>query len=80
MASDGGYFTTFEESKVATVATVITVVCAASFLLGPIIALYYVQNSTAKLAMVVVLTTLFAAVLTLITTARRAEIFGATAA
>ncbi|KAI8168010.1 hypothetical protein K4K49_003926 [Colletotrichum sp. SAR 10_70] len=50
------------------------------FLLGPIMALNFVQNRTPKLTLISVFAILFASNIGLITTAKRAEIFAATAA
>ncbi|KAI7778758.1 hypothetical protein LA080_001825 [Diaporthe eres] len=78
--SDGNYSSRFSESTVNMIVTLVTISAAASFLLGPILGLYFLRNAAAKLAMVVLFTSLFAVKLSLITSARRAEIFAATAA
>ena len=57
-----------------------TVVVTAVFLFGSIIGFYLASGAVVKLIMIAVFTALFAASLGLITNARRAEIFGATAA
>ncbi|KAL3292575.1 hypothetical protein RB213_014224 [Colletotrichum asianum] len=58
----------------------VTLVTAVIFLLGPIIALNFVQKRTPKLVLISVFAILFASNIGLITTAKRAEIFAATAA
>lgn len=62
------------------IVTLVTISAAASFLLGPILGLYFLRNAAAKLAMVVLFTSIFAVIISLITSARRPEIFAATAA
>lgn len=60
-----------------------TIIAAASFLLGPILGLYFLSSTryaSARLAMVVVFTAAFAVLLSVVTSAKRSEIFGATAA
>ncbi|KAK2603127.1 hypothetical protein N8I77_009607 [Diaporthe amygdali] len=79
-ASDGNYYSRLDESKVTTIVQVVTISAAALFLLGPILGLYFLRNAGAKLGVVVVFTAIFAVVLNLITSARRAESFAATAA
>jgi hypothetical protein len=58
----------------------VTIIIAAVFLIGTIVGFYFVQNPAVKLAMIAAFTTAFAGSLGLITTARRVEIFAATAA
>lgn len=79
-AADGSQYGRFNESTVATIVTIVTLFTAASFLLGPILGLYFLRNPAAKLVIVVIFTAAFAIMMSLITNARRAEIFGATAA
>ncbi|KAK5662246.1 hypothetical protein OQA88_8151 [Cercophora sp. LCS_1] len=64
---------------IAAVAAINTVI-AAILLIGPILGLYYAQGDKSKLVMMAAFTAVFAASVGLITNARRAEIFGATAA
>jgi hypothetical protein len=52
---------------------------ATVFLVGPILALYFVQRAPGRLALIAVFTAGFAASVALITSARRAEIFFGTA-
>lgn len=77
---NGAYFGSFNESTVTTIVIVTTISAAASFLLGPILGLYFLKSAAAKLAMVIVFTAIFSVIVSLVTNARRAEIFGATAA
>ncbi|KAI0147209.1 hypothetical protein GGR57DRAFT_505948 [Xylariaceae sp. FL1272] len=69
----------FQESSVTRLVNIATTVVAAIFLIGPILALYFVQSSAAKLALIAVFTAGFALSVTAITNARRAEIFAGTA-
>ena len=62
-----------------TVAAISTIISAA-LLIGAIISLYAVTNPKAKLGMVAGYTVIFALGIALLTNARRAEVFGATAA
>jgi len=55
-------------------------VVAAVLLVGSIVGLYFVTSDAAKLGMVAVFTAAFAVSVGLMTNARRAEIFAATAA
>ncbi|KAJ1326966.1 DUF6594 domain-containing protein [Microdochium nivale] len=69
----------FEERKIARTVTFLTVVIAAIFLIGPILALYFTPPDWERLLIIVVFTAGFAASIALITSAQRAEIFVATA-
>ena len=73
-------FGRFNEASINMTVNVITIILAAVFLFGSIIGFYFVRGAVVKLVMIAVFTALFAASLGLITNARRAEIFGATAA
>lgn len=70
----------FNESSISKAVALITIFVAAIVLIGPITSLYYVTNDAAKLGLVTGFTALFALSVGLMTNARRAEIFGATAA
>ncbi|KAI2616358.1 hypothetical protein GGR54DRAFT_243778 [Hypoxylon sp. NC1633] len=69
----------FDESRITKWVNVITILVAAIFLIGPILALYYAPNLPAKLTLIAVFTAGFAASIALITNARRPEIFAGTA-
>ncbi|KAI1120287.1 hypothetical protein F5Y10DRAFT_258740 [Nemania abortiva] len=69
----------FNEQKIVLRVNIITIIVAIVFLIGPILALYFVQNAPAKLVLIVVFTAGFAASVALITNARRAEVFFGTA-
>lgn len=56
------------------------VVLAASLLEGAIVSLYMITNPNIQLGLIALFTSLFAATLALLTNARLAEMFGATAA
>lgn len=58
----------------------ISISIAAILLVGSITSLYFVNNDGAKLGMIAAFTAAFAASIGAMTNARRAEIFGATAA
>jgi len=70
----------FEERHIKRTVAIISVIVAWLLLLSPITALYLVQIPKAKLAMIHVFTIIFALSVALITNARRAELFAATAA
>ncbi|KAI0199363.1 hypothetical protein F4808DRAFT_432871 [Astrocystis sublimbata] len=69
----------FDEHRVVFWVNIITIIVAIIFLIGPILALYFVQSATAKLVLITVFTAGFAASVALITNARRAEVFFGTA-
>ena len=62
------------------VVTFINTVMAAILLIGAIVGLYFVTAPAKRLAMVAVYTTCFAVSVWIMTNARRAELFAATAA
>ncbi|KAH8885875.1 hypothetical protein GQ53DRAFT_658951 [Thozetella sp. PMI_491] len=70
----------FEDSSISLAVSAITIVVAAIFLIGSITGFYFVSNDVAKLAMIAAFTTAFALCISVMTNARRAEIFAATAA
>ncbi|KAI0102158.1 hypothetical protein GGR51DRAFT_562829 [Nemania sp. FL0031] len=70
----------FNERSVSLATSVITIVVAAFLLIGSITGFYFVQSDIVKLALIAAFTSVFALSLVLITNARRAEIFAATAA
>ncbi|KAK2760547.1 hypothetical protein CKAH01_05233 [Colletotrichum kahawae] len=81
ISADGvNYFARFNQRSITVTVNLVTLVTAVIFLLGPMIALNFVQNRTPKLALISVFAILFASNIGLITTAKRAEIFAATAA
>ncbi|KAF4815483.1 hypothetical protein CGCTS75_v013037 [Colletotrichum tropicale] len=81
ISGDGvNYFARFNQRSITVTVNLVTLVTAVIFLLGPIIALNFVQKRTPKLTLISVFAILFASNIGLITTAKRAEIFAATAA
>jgi hypothetical protein len=72
--------TVYKGQHVARTVAAISILCAAVLLAVAIVSLYIVNNPTAKLGMVAAYTVLFALSIALLTNARRAEIYGATAA
>ncbi|KAK3325064.1 hypothetical protein B0H66DRAFT_599251 [Apodospora peruviana] len=76
----GGQIARFEESAIAKTANIVTVLVAAIFLIGSILAFHYARGDALKLSMIAAFTIGFSASIGLITNARRAEVFAATAA
>lgn len=74
------HFARFSERSIAVAVNLVTVGVAAVFLTGPILGLKFARDPTAKLVMISFFMTAFALSIGLITTAKRAEIFAATAA
>lgn len=70
----------FLESRVKWAVLVITTVLAAILLIGAIAGLYFLERPESKLGMIAGLTTLFAAGVGCLTSAKRHEIFAASAA
>ena len=66
--------------RVALIVGIISVLISAALLVGAIMTLHFVKPIGARLGLVGVFTTLFAASITLLTHARRVEVYGATAA
>jgi predicted anti-sigma-YlaC factor YlaD len=66
--------------RVAFIVGLLGIIVSAALLVGAIMALHFVKPMGIKLGLVGVFTTLFAASLTLLTHARRIEVYGATAA
>ncbi|OQV01078.1 hypothetical protein CLAIMM_06489 [Cladophialophora immunda] len=66
--------------RIALVVGIINVLLAAAFLFGAIYNLYYVEQEKIKLGLIAGYTTAFALCISLVTNARRSEIFGACAA
>jgi hypothetical protein len=70
----------FNETSISIAVAVISI-CVASFLLiGSIVGLYIVDDDAVRLALIAAFTAVFALSVGLMTNARRAEIFAATAA
>ncbi|KAL1880033.1 hypothetical protein Daus18300_001396 [Diaporthe australafricana] len=69
----------FDESKITRTVNIATTFIAALFLIGPILALYFVSIVAVKLVLLGLFTAGFAGSTALITNARRAEIFAGTA-
>ncbi|KAI0543699.1 hypothetical protein F4679DRAFT_567742 [Xylaria curta] len=70
----------FNEKSISIAVAVINVIVAAVLLVGSITGLYFVTNNAAQLSMIAAFTAAFALSISLMTSARRAEIFAATAA
>lgn len=70
----------FLESHVKRAVIVITIVVAAILLIGAITGLYFLERPEAKLGMIAGITTLFAASVGGLTSAKRQEVFAASAA
>ncbi|KAI0514794.1 hypothetical protein F5B22DRAFT_647273 [Xylaria bambusicola] len=70
----------FNEKSISIAVAVINVLVAAVLLVGSITGLYFVTNDAAKLGMIAAFTAAFALSVGVMTSARRAEIFAATAA
>ncbi|KAF8858694.1 hypothetical protein BDZ45DRAFT_390166 [Acephala macrosclerotiorum] len=68
------------EKRIAYVVALLDVILAAILLVGAIVALYLVQSNLKRLGLVGVFTALFAISVGLLTSARKAELFAATAA
>ncbi|PMD20664.1 hypothetical protein NA56DRAFT_646316 [Hyaloscypha hepaticicola] len=66
--------------RVAFIVGLMSIIVSAALLVGAIMALHFVKPMGIRLGLVGVFTTLFAASLTLLTHARRIEVYGATAA
>jgi hypothetical protein len=72
--------TRFENSHIVRTVSVFNLILAALLLIGAIVNLYFVDKQKAKLGLIALYTLLFASSMMLCTTARRAEVFAATAA
>lgn len=70
----------FPEVLISRIVSLVSVLLAAMLLLGAIVGLYFVQHQGARLGMIAAFTTMFAASIGLLTSARRAEVYAATAA
>jgi hypothetical protein len=70
----------FRESRVQRVVLVLTTVFAAILLVGAITTLYFIKQPSAKLGLLAAFTSLFAASVGTLTSARRQEVFAASAA
>jgi magnesium-transporting ATPase (P-type) len=68
------------ERRVNRFVTIVSILITVVLLFVAILALYYIRNPTTKLIMVGVFMLLFAAGIGLFTTAKRSEVFAATAA
>ncbi|KAL4780702.1 hypothetical protein BJX76DRAFT_350775 [Aspergillus varians] len=66
--------------RISLVSMTLTILSAAALLFGAIFNLYYVEDQTKRLGIIAGYTTAFALCVTLLTNARRAEIFSASAA
>jgi len=79
-SSEGSGVEYFSAARISIAVTVITVILASTFLFGGIYNLYYVSRDQVKLALIAVYTLGFALSISLISKARRADIFAASAA
>ncbi|KAI0468743.1 hypothetical protein F4859DRAFT_201490 [Xylaria cf. heliscus] len=70
----------FNERAISLTTSAITILIAAFLLIGSITGFYFVANDIVKLVLIAAFTSIFALSLVLVTNARRAEIFAATAA
>lgn len=70
----------YQEETISTIVAVLVIVIASAFLVGAMASLYYVSSIGAILGIVAAFTVVFAGVLGLLTNAKRAEVFAATAA
>jgi hypothetical protein len=70
----------FSEKSISIAVAVISILVVPVLLVGSITGLYLVTNDAAKLGMIAAFTAAFALSVSLMTNARRAEIFAATAA
>lgn len=70
----------FPEVLISRIVSLVSVLLAALLLLGAIVSLYFVQHQGARLGMIAAFTTMFAGSIGLLTSARRAEVYAATAA
>jgi hypothetical protein len=76
----GGNVAYISSNRIAVVATTLNLILAATLLFGSIFNLYYVQDQGKRLGIVAGYTLAFALCITMLTNARRAEIFSACAA
>jgi hypothetical protein len=72
--------TIYKNSHVVRTVATISMIIAAILLISAILSLHFVSNPRAKLGLVAMYTLLFALSVSLLTNARRAEVFAATAA
>ncbi|KAI1555880.1 hypothetical protein PtrSN002B_002686, partial [Pyrenophora tritici-repentis] len=70
----------FEDKNIVRFVAVLSMVLAATLLVGAIVSLYFVRNEKVKLALIAIYTALFAASVKSCTDSKRAEVFAATAA
>lgn len=70
----------FPERTITHLVAVVSVLLSAVLLMGAIVALYFIQHGGVKLGVIAIFTTLFAGSVGLLTNARKAEVYAATAA
>ncbi|KAF2117279.1 hypothetical protein BDV96DRAFT_23373 [Lophiotrema nucula] len=70
----------FPEHRITVFVTILSTVVAAMLLVGAIVNLYVVKSQKWRLGLIAIYTALFATTVALLTSARRAEVFAATAA
>lgn len=72
--------TYFPDTAIHVIVSILSVVITAVLLIGAIVALYYAHSHELKLGLIALFTTAFAAGIGLLTNARKAELYAATAA
>jgi hypothetical protein len=70
----------YPAERVTLIVAIISILVSATLLVGAIMSLHFVKPMGIRLGLVGIFTTLFAASITLLTHARRVEVYGATAA
>ncbi|CAE7220668.1 hypothetical protein PTTW11_11350 [Pyrenophora teres f. teres] len=70
----------YEDKNIVRFVAVLSMLLAATLLVGAVVSLYFVENEKVKLALIAIYTALFAASVKSCTDAKRAEVFAATAA
>ena len=78
--SEGSHLVYISANRISIFVGLVNVILAAAFLFGAIYNLYYVDKDQIKLGLIAGYTTAFALCITLVTNAKRSEIFGACAA
>jgi hypothetical protein len=69
----------YKDKNMLRAANILISVISSVFLMGSIVALYFVNNMLVRLGIIAVLTQLFSLTLILVTSARKVEVFAATA-
>jgi hypothetical protein len=79
-SNNGSHLAYISAARISIVVGLLNVILSAAFLFGAIYNLYYVEQDQIKLGLIAGYTTAFALCISLITNAKRSEIFGACAA